>query len=188
MMTFVVGLGNPGPEYENTRHNIGWWVLDRAAHEWGAAPFRREGAAWITEGTPEGRRVTLIKPATYMNRSGQALAPFLAEGGLDPVRDILVVVDDAALDVGRIRLRPRGSPGGHNGLRSISRALETDDYPRLRVGVGRPPDGVDWADWVLSALTSEEEDVILTLLPELVRTVESWLEEGVEMAMSRFNR
>ena len=105
-----------------------------------------------------------------------------------PGKDLLVLVDDAALDVGRVRFRPRGSPGGHNGLKSISGALGTHDFARLRIGVGEPPAGEDLSDWVLSQMDSDDEDLVLGLLPELVKGVEVWGNEGVEAAMDRFNR
>jgi peptidyl-tRNA hydrolase, PTH1 family len=184
----IVGLGNPGPEYDPTRHNVGWWVLDRLVNDWRLGTYRRDGPALKCEGSVGGRSVLLLKPTTYMNRSGLALR-FLQElEGFDPAQDLLVVVDDAALDVGRVRFRPSGSPGGHNGLRSVSGTLRSNEYPRLRIGVGRVPEGVDLADWVLSPMPEEEEEVVVGLLPELTRAVESWLEEGTEAAMNRFNR
>lgn len=187
-MKVIVGLGNPGPEYDTTRHNVGWWVVDRLAYDWRIGPFRRDGRAQVAEGEVGGTEVVLVKPTTYMNRSGQALR-FVSElEDFEPGRDLLVVVDDAALEVGRVRLRPRGSPGGHNGLKSVSGALRSDEYPRLRVGVGRKPEGVDLADWVLSPMPEEEEDVVVGLLPELTRAVEAWIAEGTEAAMNRFNR
>jgi PTH1 family peptidyl-tRNA hydrolase len=123
-----------------------------------------------------------------MNRSGQALSDLATLSGFSPTEDLLIVVDDAALDVGRVRFRPQGSPGGHNGLRSVSRAIGSHRYPRLRIGVGIPPEDEDWADWVLSPMGPEDEDVILGLLPELVRGVEVWGIEGIEAAMNSFNR
>ena len=187
-MKVIVGLGNPGPEYDATRHNVGWWAADRCAYDWELGPFRREGRALQTEGTVAGMEVTVLKPLTYMNRSGQALRFLHEVEGFDCARDLLVVVDDAALEVGRVRFRPRGSPGGHNGLRSVSGALGTDEYPRLRIGVGTKPEGADLSDWVLSPMPVEDEDVVVGLLPELTRAVEVWLAEGTEAAMGRFNR
>lgn len=187
-MKVVLGLGNPGPEYDANRHNIGWWVLDRLAYDWDFETFRRDGRAAVSEGRVGDRAVRLIKPTTFMNRSGQALRFAHEMDGFDPAEDLLVVVDDAALDVGRVRFRPDGSPGGHNGLKSISGALRSDGYARLRVGVGRKPDGWDLADWVLSDLPEEDEEVVVGLLPELTKAVEVWLEEGIEAAMNRFNR
>lgn len=187
-MKIIVGLGNPGPEYDATRHNVGWWVLDRLAYDWKIGPFHRDGRALRADGTVSGNEVRLLKPTTYVNRSGQALAFLRGSEALDPARDLLVVVDDAALEVGRVRFRPRGSPGGHNGLKSVSGALGSDEYARLRLGVGKKPEGVDLSDWVLSPMPDEDEDVVTGLLPELTRAVELWLEEGTEAAMNRFNR
>lgn len=187
-MKIVAGLGNPGPRYDDTRHNVGWWMTDRLAYDWGLDPFRRQGPALVTAGIVAGEDVRLVKPTTYMNRSGAALAPLRGDEEVDVVRDLLVVVDDAALEVGRVRFRPRGSAGGHNGLRSVEAALGTQDYARLRIGVGRAPEGADLADWVLSPMPSEDEKVIVELLPDLTEAVELWIEEGVEAAMNRFNR
>ena len=187
-MKIVVGLGNPGPEYDTTRHNVGWWMLDRLSHDWRFGAYRREGPALRTKGLVGGREVLLLKPTTYMNRSGLALR-FLQElDEFDPAQDLLVLVDDAALDVGRIRFRPKGSPGGHNGLKSVSSVLRSDEYPRLRIGVGRAPEGMDLADWVLSPMPEEDEDVVVGLLPQLTGAVEVWLAEGTEVAMNHFNR
>jgi len=123
-----------------------------------------------------------------MNRSGAALVTFPGREELEPARDLLVVVDDAALDVGRVRLRPRGGAGGHNGLKSVEEVLGTGEYARLRIGVGQCPVGVELEDWVLSPMEGAEEEVITSLLPELTGAVEAWLEDGSDEAMSRFNR
>jgi PTH1 family peptidyl-tRNA hydrolase len=187
-MKVVVGLGNPGPEYDATRHNVGWWMADRLAYDWKFGAFRRDGRALISEGVVGEHRVRVCKPTTYMNRSGQALRFVHEMDEFDVSRDLLVLVDDAALDVGRVRFRPSGSPGGHNGLKSISGALRSDEYPRLRVGVGRKPEGVDLADWVLSPMPPADEEVVVGLLPELTRAVEAWIQDGTEAAMNRFNR
>jgi PTH1 family peptidyl-tRNA hydrolase len=187
-MKVVVGLGNPGPEYDVTRHNVGWWVLDRIAYEWDLPLFEREGRTMLTEGRRGDTRFRLLKPLTYMNRSGQALSSLASVPDFVPEEDLLVIVDDAALEVGRVRFRPHGSAGGHNGLRSVSGALGTDEYARLRVGVGIPPQGAELAEWVLSPMDAEDEDVILDLLSTLVEGVEAWGIEGIEAAMNRFNR
>jgi PTH1 family peptidyl-tRNA hydrolase len=187
-MKVVVGLGNPGPEYDATRHNVGWWLLDRMAYEWGFPLFEKEGGAMVTEGTRDDEVFRLMKPTTFMNRSGRALTGLAGVPDFLPEEDLLVVVDDAALDVGRVRFRSQGSPGGHKGLRSVSQALGSDDYSRLRIGVGRPETDMDMSDWVLSPMGPEDEDVILGLLPALVRGVEVWGIEGIEAAMNGFNR
>lgn len=184
----IVGLGNPGPEYERTRHNVGWWVLDRLRRKWRLSSFRRRGAALAAAGRVDDVDVLLAKPLTYVNRSGVAVAALCADPSIGVSRDLLVVSDDVALEVGRIRMRARGSAGGHNGLESIEDALGTRAYARLRVGVGVNPPEVDREDWVLSPLAPEDEDVVVGLLPELCAAIEVWLNEGVEKAMSRFNR
>jgi len=184
----VLGLGNPGARYDATRHNVGWWVVDRLTYDWKLGPFRRDGVALVADGTVVGHAVQLLKPLTYMNRSGAALATSSGWEELEPARDLLVVVDDAALDVGRVRLRPRGGAGGHNGLKSVEDLLGSEEYARLRIGVGQCPAGVKLEDWVLSPLSGPEEQVITSLLPELTGAVEAWLEDGSGEAMSRFNR
>jgi PTH1 family peptidyl-tRNA hydrolase len=184
----VCGLGNPGEEYARTRHNVGWWVLDVAQVAWRFPPWRRDGRARVTEGPLGEWRVRLIKPATYMNRSGAALAPLHGDASFNFERDLLVVVDDAALDVGRVRIRSSGSAGGHNGLKSVESALGTRDYARLRVGVGTVPPGEEMADWVLEPMPREDETVVVELLPTLVDAVRVWVEEGVVAAANRFNR
>ncbi len=188
MLKVIAGLGNPGPEYDDTRHNVGWWVLDRLAYDWDLGAFSKEGRALVSRGRVDEDRVRLIKPTTYMNRSGAAVAPFRNDEDFQVGSDLLVVVDDAALDVGKVRFRPSGSAGGHNGLKSIEAALGTKDYPRLRIGVGRCPAGVDLADWVLGPMPPEDEDVIVDLLPRLTEAVEVWMKDGTEAAMSRFNQ
>jgi peptidyl-tRNA hydrolase, PTH1 family len=184
----VAGLGNPGPEYEATRHNVGWWALDRICHDWGLGPFRREGQTLIAGGVREGEEVLLLKPLSYMNRSGGALRPWLVRDGFDLSSDLLVVVDDAALDVGRVRFRSHGSDGGHNGLASIVAVLGTEAFPRLRIGVGRPPPGEDLVGWVLSPMEREDEGRILELLPDLSGAVDLWIREGIGPVMNRYNR
>ncbi len=187
-MKVVMGLGNPGPEYDATRHNVGWWVVDRLAYDWDFGSFRREGRALVTEGSVGDETIRLVKPTTYMNRSGQAVGSLAAIAGFDPSRDLLVVVDDAALEVGRVRFRPEGSAGGHNGLKSVSGALQSNGFARLRIGVGTRPEGVDLADWVLSPMPAEDEEVVVALLPKLAEAVAVWAAQGVEEAMNRFNR
>lgn len=131
----------------------------------------------------------ILKPQTYMNRSGAVLAPLRAVETFDPSRDLLVLVDDVALDVGRFRLRGAGSAGGHNGLKSVEAALRRQDYARLRIGVGpRPMEYDDLADFVLDGFTAEEREALDALLDPMAEAVECWLDEGIERAMNRFNR
>jgi PTH1 family peptidyl-tRNA hydrolase len=183
-----VGLGNPGPEYEDTRHNAGFLLADRLAARWRLPPFRRVPAARQTSGTWDGAEVRLIKPQTYMNRSGAALASLRSLEGFDPASDLLIVVDDVALPIGRFRLRGAGSAGGHNGLRSIEGALRRQDYARLRIGVGPQETAVgDMADFVLDHFSREERETLQGLLDPLCEAVECWVQEGIEVAMNRFN-
>ncbi|MGH7560586.1 MAG: aminoacyl-tRNA hydrolase [Gemmatimonadales bacterium] len=184
-----MGLGNPGPEYENTRHNAGFLLADRLVERWRLGAWRRDGTARVARGEMDGEPVLVLKPQTYMNRSGAVLAPLRAIEGFDPARDLLVLVDDVALPVGRFRLRGAGSAGGHNGLRSVEGALRRQDYARLRIGVGpRPMDVDDLADWVLDVFTADERAALDALLDEMVQAVECWLGEGIDAAMNRFNR
>lgn len=156
---------------------------------WRLGPLRREGRARAAEGTWGGHPVRLLLPTTYMNRSGGALAPLLALPDFDPSRDLLILVDEVALPLGRFRLRGAGSAGGHNGLKSIEGALRRQDYARLRIGVGPAPDGLDdLADFVLAEFSREEVEELDRLLPTMAEAVECWVEEGVERAMNRFNR
>jgi peptidyl-tRNA hydrolase, PTH1 family len=184
----ICGLGNPGPEYEETRHNVGWWVVEEALATWQFPEFQRAGQAWVSQGSIDGHDVVLLEPLTYMNRSGQVLAPLARDPAFDVTRDLLVVVDDTALDAGRVRLRASGSAGGHNGLKSVEAALGTRDYARLRVGVGAAPAGTDLAEWVLSPFESSDEQQVLDLLPDLVDALHTWIGQGVEAAASRCNK
>ncbi len=187
-MKLVAGLGNPGAKYDATRHNVGWWVLDRLAYEWDFGGFERVEAALVGGGELDEVEVLLVKPTTYMNRSGAALRPFVGREGFDVSRDLLVVVDDAALEVGRVRFRPSGSSGGHKGLRSVESAIGNQEFPRLRIGVGHPPPGGGMTEWVLSDMGEDDEDAIVELLPRLTEAIGVWVREGIEPAMNQFNR
>ncbi len=188
MAKAIVGLGNPGSEYERTRHNAGWLLLDHLVGRWGLAPYRRAEQAVATTGTLQGVPVRLLKPTTFMNRSGEALRA-LRSPAWDPAADLLVLVDDVALPPGRFRLRGAGSPGGHNGLRSIEAGLRRQDYARMRIGVGtKPPEYEDLADWVLGRFTADERSALDGILDPMAEAVECWVAEGIEAAMTRFNR
>ena len=184
-MKVICGLGNPGAEYHATRHNVGWWVLDELQRILHFGAFRKDGNALATEKYVDDQDLLLIKPTTYMNRSGAAVARLLQEPGFNPSEDLLVVVDDVALPVGRARIRARGSAGGHNGLKSIEASLRSQDYARLRIGVGEAPTGVDLADWVLGTFDREEEQQVRELLPTLVDVIATWLRSGVDEASRR---
>ena len=183
----MCGLGNPGAEYAATRHNVGWWLLDELRAEWGTTPFRGAGIVEVSEGVVADHDVVLMKPLTYMNRSGDALAPLLQFEGFDVTQDLLVLVDDVALPVGRLRLRPGGSSGGHNGLKSVETRLRTREYARLRVGVGAPPPDMDLVEWVLGPFSPEEEASVAEVLPTAVDGVRLWMDEGSDAAMQALN-
>lgn len=192
-LKLVLGLGNPGGEYENTRHNIGWWVLDSLAEAWHLSGWRKDGGCRVVSGTHAGRAVRLAKPQTYMNLSGNALRPYLRRTGWDAAQDLLVVTDDVALPLGTFRVRAQGSHGGHNGLRSIEQALGKREYARLRVGIGPPPgrggrSERDLADFVLSPMSRAERAVMAKLEQDLIGAVDTWIAEGVAKTMNLYNR
>lgn len=164
-------------------------LADHLSARWDLPRFRREGRSLTTRGSITGRQVVLLKPQTYMNLSGEALEPLLADSDFDVVSDLLVLVDDLALPLGTFRIRARGSAGGHNGLLSIEEVLGSTVYTRLRIGIGPLPDDAwDQADYVLSPWSEDERRTVADLLPTMAEAVECWLAEGVDSAMNRFNR
>ena len=188
-MKVILGLGNPGREYEHTRHNVGWWVLDHLADVWRLDGWRRDGETLTRAGTFANQAVRLVKPLTYMNLSGQALRPYLRRPSWSAASDLMVVVDEVAIPLGTYRLRARGSAGGHNGLRDLESTLGTQVYPRLRVGI-KPLDDRrigDLAGFVLSPFSSDERPVVLELLPRLQDAIEIWLRDGIIKAMNIHN-
>lgn len=187
-MKLIVGLGNPGIQYEKTRHNAGFMVLDRLAdrHAAGQVPKARFHGATV-EARIGDQRCVLVKPTTYMNRSGQCVGEAVRFYKSDPASDLLVLVDDTALPVGRIRLRSSGSPGGHNGLTDISRALGGDDYPRCRIGIGAKPPVMVLSDYVLSRFTEPESVALAPALDRAVSACEVFASEGITAAMNQFN-
>jgi len=188
----IVGLGNPGREYAATRHNVGWWLIDHLADVWHFDGWKKDAESHVSNGTVGNVKVRLVKPQTYMNMSGQALKNFVRRPFWSPAKDLLIVVDEVQLPVGRMRIRSRGSAGGHNGLKSVEQALGTQEYARLRIGVGPSEErkGIytNLADFVLAPFARDEREDILALMPELTATVETWLKEGVEKAMNLHNR
>jgi PTH1 family peptidyl-tRNA hydrolase len=180
----IVGLGNPGGEYLFTRHNVGFMVLDAWADEEGAA-FRDERARFSHLALLDsGER--LVKPMTYMNDSGKAVAAWLDWLKLTPA-DLLVIVDDVALPLGQIRLRPEGSAGGHNGLKSIETHLGTNQYARLRCGVDQVPPGWALERWVLSRFGRDEEEALVGMVRNARLAIDCCQREGIAVAMNRFN-
>jgi peptidyl-tRNA hydrolase, PTH1 family len=172
-MHLVVGLGNPGERYRRTRHNVGFMVVDALAARWGAGRGQVDGEAWTAAAERGGQERVLVKPLTFMNRSGVAVERLLAATGRGP-EALVVVVDDVALPLGQIRVRPRGSHGGHNGLRSVADVLGSDEFARVRVGIRKGEVAGDLA-------------VVQEMVGTAADAVECLLEEGTEAAMNRFN-
>ena len=190
-MKVILGLGNPGREYEDTRHNVGWWVLDHLADVWHFDGWKKDGETRVASGVVGAWRVRLVKPLTYMNLSGAVLTPYLRRAFWTPASDLLVVVDEVALPVGTYRLRASGSAGGHNGLKSVEQALKSQQYARLRIGI-KPADERrevgSLADFVLAPFGKAEREETLALMPKVQDAVEIWLRDGIAAAMNVHNR
>jgi PTH1 family peptidyl-tRNA hydrolase len=185
-MKLVVGLGNPGERYRRTRHNAGFMVVDALASRAGAPRGREEADAWVAEAQVGGEEVRLAKPLTFMNRSGVAVGRLLEASGGSPA-DLVVVVDDVALELGTLRVRERGSHGGHNGLRSLIDVLGTDEFVRLRLGVRKGELPEDLAGYVLSDFPPEDVLVVQEMVGYAAEAIEFLAREGTVAAMSRFN-
>lgn len=175
----LVGLGNPGPAYQGTRHNAGFMVLDRLAQEEGLSWRPKDEAEWAD--WQEGH---LLKPLTMMNLSGKAVAPVARKKGLE-ASQILVIYDDLDLPLGKIRLRPGGSAGGHRGVASIIEHLGTADFPRLKIGIGRPPG--ETITYVLGSFTASEREILARVIPAATQAIRIWLEQGLEAAQRTCN-
>jgi peptidyl-tRNA hydrolase, PTH1 family len=177
MDAMIVGLGNPGKKYDQTRHNLGFMALDAAHQQWVASPWKidKNWQADIAKVTLKGHTLLLIKPQTYMNLSGQSVGPLSRYYQLPPDK-VLVVVDDINLPFGRMRFRASGSPGGHNGLKSVEQHLGTPNYPRLRLGVGLQADSQPLTDHVLSTFKASEVSSLPALLDHTITVIANWLD------------
>jgi PTH1 family peptidyl-tRNA hydrolase len=183
----IVGLGNPGPEYAQTRHNVGFWCIDRLAETYSITFSRRQRLVLVGEGTIDGQRVVLAKPRTFMNRSGQAVDYLLARFRIK-AGNLLVVYDDKDLPPGAIRLRPRGSGGAHNGIQSVLEAAGTQDVPRLRIGIGQPSEEIDQVEYVLSAMPEDEHELVDEAVGRAADAVVLMLSDGIDEAMNTYNQ
>ena len=186
-MKLIVGLGNPGQQHEHTRHNVGFVVLDRLARRYASGEIARSkfhGAA--LDAQINGQRVLLLRPTTFMNRSGQSVAEASQFYKLDPESSLLVVVDDIALTCGMIRLRSEGGAGGHNGLADIEQKLATQEYSRLRIGIDAPGD-IDQANYVLGRFRPDQQELVEPALEAAVDAAVCWALHGIDEAMNRFN-
>ena len=186
MHRLLVGLGNPGPRYEATRHNVGFEALDRILEDAGGRWSRGRAEAVCAETVMEGIPVTLMKPLTYMNLSGSAVAELVAETGLTR-REAIVYYDDVALPLGTVRIRERGSDGGHRGLASILEALDGQDVPRVRIGIRLRTEPEDLAHFVLERFDDEERQTVDDVMHRVVEATRSMLRDGMNKAMSQFN-
>jgi PTH1 family peptidyl-tRNA hydrolase len=182
----VVGLGNPGREYVATRHNIGFMAVDTLAERWGVTAWREKFSALMAEHRG-AETVLLVKPQTYMNLSGQAVAAFVRFYKLT-VADVIVVYDDIDLPAGRLRLRPGGGAGGHRGIESLFDHLGSDAFARVRIGVGRPPEYMEAADYVLSRFSSEEQPLMDEAIKRAADAVEAILKDGLAKAANEYNK
>ncbi|MFA0782519.1 aminoacyl-tRNA hydrolase [Fervidibacter sacchari] len=183
----IVGIGNPGPEYAKTRHNVGFRVLDALAKRLKVSKQEARFRGIYAVAQVEDLRVGLLKPLTYVNLSGQSVGEAVKQLNLQP-EQILVVLDDAQLPLGKLRMRPKGSSGGHKGLQSIIDALQTEEIPRLRVGIGSPPEGVDMVTFVLSPFEDDEEPIIGEAVERAADAAIVWATEGINAAMQKFNK
>jgi peptidyl-tRNA hydrolase, PTH1 family len=190
-MKVILGLGNPGREYARTRHNVGWWMVDHLHDAWGGDGWRKDGEA-LTSTCLVGRiKVRLVKPQTFMNLSGAALKPWRRRPFWSAAADLLVVSDEVQLETGTFRFRAKGSAGGHNGLRSVEQALGSQEYARLRIGVGPADERQrlgDLADYVLGEFGKGEAETVRALLPTLEEALRRWTAEGILPVMNAFNR
>lgn len=185
-MYVILGIGNPGQKYENTKHNIGFISLDFLAAGLGIKINKIKHKALLGEGYLGGEKIVLVKPQTFVNLSGESAREILDFYKLSP-EALIVVCDDVNLDAGRIRVRPGGSDGGHNGLKSIIYQLDSDAFPRVRMGVGKKPEGYDLADWVLSKFSQAEIDVMKKAVDQIPDILEEIIKNGVASAMNRYN-
>lgn len=187
-MYIIVGLGNPGREYQNTRHNIGFDVIDALADVAGISVIERKHKAIVGKGVLDGQRVILVKPQTYMNLSGESVREVIDYYKVDETQELIVISDDTSLDVGNIRVRKKGSAGGHNGLKNIIAHLGHDTFMRVKMGVGEKPKGYDLADYVLGHFTGDERKVMDEAAKAAIEAIRMMMGGEIDRAMNQFNR
>ena len=181
----IVGLGNPGPEYRHTRHNLGWLVLEHAACRW-RVDFSKQHLAWEASANIHGKPVLLIRPLAWMNRTGPVVQEILISRQLTP-SDLVVVYDDLDLPFGVVRIKTRGGAGGHNGVRSVLESVGSDEFCRMKVGIGRPCEFQETVEYVLSPFSPDEESGLEAVLDNSVNALECLINEGPAEAMNRFH-
>lgn len=185
-MYIIAGLGNPGKEYEKTRHNAGFAVIDELASKHNIDIDNSKFKGMLGKGVINGEKVVLVKPLTYMNNSGECIRAVMDYYKAD-IEDFIVVFDDISLDVGKLRIRPKGSAGGHNGIKSIIAHLGSDGFKRVKFGVGNKPSGWDLADWVLGRFNKEDEKTLEETKKKACEAIEAIMADGTEAAMNKFN-
>ena len=188
IMFIIVGLGNPTKEYEGTRHNVGFAVIDAIADKYNISVTERKGRAFCGKGIIEGQKVLLAKPQTYMNLSGESVRSLIDFYKIDEEEELLVIYDDISLDVGQIRIRKKGSAGGHNGIKNIIAHLGTTIFQRIKVGVGEKPKEYDLADYVLGHFSKEEKADMEDGYKRVIEAVELILRGDIDSAMNQFNK
>lgn len=186
-MYIIVGLGNPGDKYKHTRHNIGFDALDKIAKDNGIAINEKKFKAEYGKGLIAGQKVILAKPQTYMNLSGESVREIVDYFKVDETSELIVIYDDISLDVGKLRIRKKGSAGGHNGIKNIILNLATDVFVRIKVGVGDKPKNYDLADYVLGHFSKEEESLLDDSFDRIAKAVETIILNGPDAAMNNFN-
>lgn len=187
-MWLIVGLGNPGAKYANTRHNIGFACLDYLAERHGLSFRGKKAKAELAEGHIAGQRIALAKPQTYMNLSGQAVSGLRSWYKIDPAEALLVIYDEVDLPFGRLRLRQKGSAGTHNGMKSVMGQLGSQEFPRLRVGIDRPPPQWELKDYVLGRFDKDEQEALPNIYIRVTEAVEMTIRDGFVAAMNAFNK
>lgn len=187
-MYIIVGLGNPTREYENTRHNIGFDVIDAIAEKYDISVLEKKHKALIGKGFIDGKKVILAKPLTYMNLSGESVRELTDYYKIEETEELIVIFDDISLDVGQIRIRKKGSAGGHNGVKNIIRQLGHDTFMRIKMGVGEKPKGYDLADYVLGHFTEKERKIMDESVERAVEAAKMMLFDGADAAMNVYNK
>lgn len=187
-MYIIVGLGNPGKDYTNTRHNIGFDVIDMLAEQEGISVLEKKHKAVIGKGYVAGQKCVLVKPYTYMNLSGESVRDVIDYYKVDETTELIVISDDISLDVGQLRIRKKGSAGGHNGLKNIIAHLGHDTFCRVKMGVGEKPKGYDLADYVLGHFTKQEREIMDEAAKRATDAIRMMITDGPDGAMNSFNK
>lgn len=187
-MYIIAGLGNPTAQYQGTRHNVGFDVIDKLADRYNISVEGRKSRAFVGKGIIEGQKVLLVKPQTFMNLSGESIRGLVDYYKIDPERELLVIYDDISLDVGQLRIRKKGSAGGHNGIKNIIAHLDSQIFARIKVGVGEKPKGYDLADYVLGHFSKAEREKMEEGYDKAIDAIKLFLQDEMDQAMNLYNR